>query len=74
MIKNDQELQTTIERIQKFQQQVAHLRQVEPNPTNFRLSANGYLTEIDRMNMEVREYLWSHPSEHDEELAPANAA
>src|SRR5262249_54482949 len=63
MIKNDQELQATLERIRYFQQQVEKLRQVETNPTNYRLSASGYLTEIDRMQLAVREYLWLHPSE-----------
>ena len=63
MIKNDQELQAILERIRYFQQQVEKLRQVETNPTNYRLSASGYLTEIDRMHLAVREYLWLHPSE-----------
>ena len=63
MIKNDQELQATVERIRYFQQQVEKLRQVEINPRNYRLSAGGYLAEIDRMNLAVREYLWLHPSE-----------
>src|SRR5215471_13658099 len=63
MIKNDQELQATLERIRYFQQQVEKLRHVETNPTNYRLSASGYLTEIDRMHLAVREYLWLHPSE-----------
>src|SRR5215510_657370 len=63
MIKNDQELQATLERIRYFQQQVEKLRQVETNPTNYRLSSSGYLTEIDRMHLAVREYLWRHPSE-----------
>jgi hypothetical protein len=53
MIKNDQELQATLERIRYFQQQVEKLRQVETNPTNYRLSASGYLTEIDRMHLVV---------------------
>lgn len=34
MITNDQELETTLERIRRFQAQVAHLRKVETNPTN----------------------------------------
>ena len=63
MIKNNQELETTLERIRYFQQQVEKLRQEEANPHNYRLSAGGYLAEIDRMNLEVREYLWLHPSE-----------
>jgi len=63
MIHNDQELQVTLERINHFQQQIRHLRQVETNPANYHLSAKGYLAELDRMNLEVRDYLWLHPGE-----------
>jgi hypothetical protein len=63
MIKTDTELQVTLERIAHFQKQVAHLRQTESNPVNYRLSVSGYLAEIDRMNLEVREYLSLLPSE-----------
>lgn len=63
MIRNDKELEATLERIEYFRQQVEKLRQVETNPQNYRLSVGGYLSEIDRMNLEVREYLWLHPSE-----------
>jgi hypothetical protein len=63
MIRNDQELEAAKERIRYFQQQVEKLRQVETNPQNYRLSAGGYLAEIDRMNLELREYLSLHPSE-----------
>lgn len=63
MISNDEELQVTMERIERFQKQVARLRQVETNPTNYRLSAEGYLAEIDRMNLEVRDYFSLLPSE-----------
>jgi hypothetical protein len=63
MIANDQELTTTLERIQRFQAQVAHLRRVETNPTNYHLSASGFLAEIDRMQLQVREYLSVHPAE-----------
>ncbi len=69
MIKNDQELQTTMERAKRFQQQVEKLREVETNPTNYRLSAGGYLAEIDRMYLEIREYLWLHPSEINSQAA-----
>ena len=69
MIRNDIELQATQERIRYFQEQVEKLRQVETNPVNYRLSAGGFLTEIDRMNLEIREYLWLHPSEVDNEAA-----
>jgi hypothetical protein len=63
MIANDQELEATQERIRRFQAQVAHLRRVETNPVNYRLSASGFLAEIDRMQLEVREYLSLHPAE-----------
>jgi hypothetical protein len=69
MIHNDRELEATKERIRYFQQQVERLRQVEINPQNYRLSAGGYLAEIDRMNLEVREYLSLHPSELKEGAA-----
>ena len=55
MIGNDIELQTTLERIAYFQKTVAHLRQTETNPANYRLAVSGYLSEIDRMNLEARE-------------------
>jgi len=63
MIQNDIELKATLERISRFQQQVIHLRNVETNVTNYRLSASGFLAEIDRMQLEVREYLLLHPSD-----------
>ena len=63
MIKNDQELEVTLERIQHFQAQISHLRKVETNPTNYRLSASGFLAEIDRMQLEVREYLSVPPAQ-----------
>ena len=63
MIHNDNELQVTRERIARFEDQVAHLRQVETNPANYPASASGFLAEIDRMQLEVREYLSLHPTE-----------
>lgn len=63
MINTEQEYETTLERIAQFQKQVEHLRKTEANPGNYRLSANGYLCELDRMLLEVREFLWSHPAE-----------
>lgn len=62
MIQNDQELESTLERIRHFQSQIAHLRATETNPTNYRLSASGFLAEIDRMQLEVREYLSRPPA------------
>ena len=63
MIVDDQEFESTLERIRHFQNQLAYLRKVETNPTNYRLSASGFLAEIDRMQLEVREYLSVHPAE-----------
>jgi hypothetical protein len=63
MIANDQELTVTLERIAQFQAQVAHLRNAETNPVNYRAAVSGYLAEIDRMQLEVREYLSLHPRE-----------
>lgn len=57
MIRNDQELEAILERIRHFQAQLTQLRKVETNPVNYRLSASGFLAEIDRMQLEVREYL-----------------
>ena len=63
MIANDQELNATQARIQRFQAQVAHLRNVETDRTNYHLSASGFLADIDRMQLEVRDYLSLHPAE-----------
>jgi hypothetical protein len=63
MIANDHELHVTLERIARFQMQVAHLRQVEAHPANYHASASGFLAEIDRMQLEVREYSSTHPTE-----------
>jgi hypothetical protein len=56
MIANDQELQTTLDRIAWVQEQMAHLRNTETNPVNYRAAASGFLAELDRMQLEVREY------------------
>ena len=63
MIANDQELQTTLERITWFQNQVAQLRKTETNPVNYRAAISGFLAEMDRMQLEVREYLSFLPAE-----------
>ncbi len=63
MITNDQELKVTLDRIGRLQEQVTHLRQVETNPANYHASASSFLAEIDRMQLEVREYLSLHPAE-----------
>jgi hypothetical protein len=63
MIANDNELKVTLERIARLQAQVAHLRNTESNPANYHAAASGFLAEIDRMQLEVREYLSLHPRE-----------
>ena len=63
MIANDQEFRATLERIARFQAQAGHLREVETNPTNYRAAVSGFLAEIDRMQLEVREFLCLHPAE-----------
>ena len=63
MIANDQELKVTLERIAHFQSQVAHLRKAETNPANYHAAVSGFLAEIDRMQLDVREYLSLHPAE-----------
>jgi hypothetical protein len=63
VIKDDQELEATLERIRHFQAQLRHLRETETNPTNYRLSSSGFIAEIDRMQLEVREYLSLLPSQ-----------
>lgn len=60
MIRNNQELETTLERIERFQEQVEKLQEIETNPRNYQLSAGGFLAEIGRMNLEVHHYLVSN--------------
>jgi len=57
VIRNDVELSTTLERIRRMQDQLSLLRRIESNPTNYRLSSSGFIAEIDRMQLDVREYL-----------------
>ena len=42
MIADDQELKATLERIARFQEQVAHLRRVETNPANYHGAVSGF--------------------------------
>ena len=63
MIANDRELQTTLDRISWFQRQGTHLRKSESNHANYRAAASGFLAEIDRMQLEVREYLSFLPND-----------
>lgn len=66
MIVNDLQTQVTLERIARLQQQMAHLRRSMDDPANYHASSAGFLTEVDRMQREVREYLFMHPSEQGE--------
>jgi hypothetical protein len=63
MIARDFGMKVTLERIKKFQDQVAHIRNVETNADNYHASVSGYRAEIDRMQLEVREYLSVDPTE-----------
>ena len=57
MIRNDNELATTLDRIRHLQNQLVLLRQAETNLFNYRLSSSGFIAEVDRMQLDVREYL-----------------
>lgn len=61
MIANDQELEAILARMAWFQAQAAELRRRETNPANFRASVSGFLAELDRMSLDVREYLSELP-------------
>ena len=56
MIQNNQELEATLERIERFQNQVKKLR-LKLIRGIMMLSAGGFLAEIDQMNLEVQHYL-----------------
>jgi hypothetical protein len=63
MINSEQQFTSTLDRIAWFQQQVAHLQKTETNGSNYRAAVSGFLAEIDRMQLEVRDYLSFLPSE-----------
>lgn len=63
MIHSDEELHVTQERIAHMQAQLAKLRSTESDPRMYHASASGFLAEVDRMQLEVREYLSLHPTE-----------
>ena len=69
MIRNDQELATTQERIAYFTDLLAQLR-VTATPEEFPAVASGYRAEVARMQQEVLEYL----SRHASAPTPAEAA
>jgi predicted phosphoribosyltransferase len=69
MIRNDQELAATQDRIARFYDLLARLR-VTATPEEFPAVASGYRAEIARMQDEVLEYLTRHASQP----VPAEAA
>ena len=71
MIHCEKEYKATLERISHFQKQIEQLRKVETNQENYHLSVSGLLAEFDRMNQEVREYLWSHPGQYSDDRRTA---
>ncbi|MFN0076253.1 MAG: hypothetical protein ACKVY0_07250 [Prosthecobacter sp.] len=71
MIKNNTELESTMERIGRFQRQVVALRDSSVSEAGFRAAAGGFLAEIDRMMLDVREYLWAPPAATARQLATA---
>jgi hypothetical protein len=70
VIRNDREYRAALDRIAYFQEQITQLRRMETNPVNYRLSVGGYLDELDRMNLDIREYLWLHPADLADAAAP----
>ena len=72
MIQNNQKFEATLKRIEYFQKIVEKLKAFETNPRHYELSAGGFLAEIDRMHLELVEYLSTHPSELIEQIAEGN--
>src|SRR5687768_5474383 len=65
MIRDDQELAVTQQRIRQLQDLLLKLRKSE-TAENYAAMAGAYLLDIDRMNEEVRSYLASLPREQAE--------
>jgi tRNA threonylcarbamoyladenosine modification (KEOPS) complex Pcc1 subunit len=70
MIQNDAELEQMRERIDFFMKTIAQIRVKASSPSEYRAFANSYLAEVEKMNLEILEYLKRHPSE----IEPARAA
>ncbi len=68
MIRNDQALKATQERIAHFQEILLQLR-VKATPKEFPLVASGYRSELVKMQEEVMDYLTRHTSEAPPEMA-----
>ena len=64
MIQNDTQLQAAQERILLFERVLAEARRTY-SPSNYQAMAEGYLMEIDKLRVEIREYLSCLP-EHTE--------
>lgn len=62
MIADDEELSAMLKRIAHV-----HPDQLSPNdgdePSNYHVAVSGFLAELDRMQLEVREYLSFNPAE-----------
>lgn len=71
MIANREQLSVTTDRLARFHNQVAQLCRIETNPANYHAAASGFLAEIDRMQLEVREYLAAHPADTALASAPS---
>ena len=68
MIRNDQELKATQERIAHFHEILLQLR-VKATPEEFPLVSSGYRNELIKMQEEVLDYLTPHASETTPEKA-----
>lgn len=62
MIQNDNELQATQERILLFERILAEARKTY-SASNYQAMAEGYLSEIDRLRAEIRDYLSRTPEQ-----------
>ena len=61
MMKSEQELEATHDRIEQFQHWLMQMRRTA-RPEEFEAVASGYRLEIERMQAEVMEYLLHPPS------------
>lgn len=71
MIYNNAELTVALERISRFQAQVLRLRDTASSEENYRAAAGAFLAEIDRLTLEVREFLWIPPTRSSGRVAVA---
>jgi hypothetical protein len=70
MIANDIELDVTQERIRRFQTILRQLR-VGASPAEYPLVSSGYISEIDKMQTDVMDYLKRHSTESAEPVSIA---